>query len=463
MREIGRTYLSLARRGRLSAFVLAASLGSMIVAAGPVDAQNVPEPQRQALEAAFQDLLQDPTNLDKTYEYAKLATSAGDYEAAITSYERLLLFNPDLPRVRAELGVLYYRLGSFETARSYFESALSYEKIPPEVETRIQTFLAKIDDTRTPHRFAGGFTLAGRYQTNANFGPDGNILVNGAPATPGVDTAEDDDFNIFAVLTGRYTYDLGNDAGDFFAVEGSIYGSRQFKFTNLDIEHFRIIAGPGLRYFPAGSGPVTVRPNIRATYVRLDDQSFNFSIGAGMDIDWQALDNMTLYAKGFAEDREYENSKASVNAETQDGGAYRATVGARYLADPNTSIKAEFFAGRVHASEAFEAYGEAGGSISVSTRFDSPLRGEEGLSFLAQPWNATVGVQYARRNRNEANPIVSPDKRSDKDFRMTGTIAVPVASGWTVFTTLGWQDHQSNLPNNEFENFSATLGANVRF
>lgn len=447
----------------MAACVLATGLGSVLIAAGPAYSQNVPEPQRQALETAFQDLLQDPTNLDKTYEYAKLATSAGDYEAAITSYERLLLFNPDLPRVRAELGVLYYRLGSFETARSYFESALSYENIPPIVEQRVQNFLAKIDETRTPHRFAGGITLAGRYQSNANFGPDGDILVNGAPATPGIETAEDDDFSIFAVLTGRYTYDMGNDAGDFFAVEASAYGSRQFKFTNLDIEHFRIIAGPGLRYFPTNSGPVTVRPNIRATYVRLDDQSFNFSLGAGMDVDWQAFDNMALYVKTFAEDREYENSKASVNAESQDGGAYRATFGLRYRADVNTSITTEFFAGRVHASEGFEAYREAGGKVSVSTRFDSPLKGEEGLEFLAQPWNATVGVQYARRNRVEANPIVSPDKREDKDFRMTGTVAVPVASGWTVFTTLGWQDHQSNLPNNEFENFSATLGANVRF
>ena len=34
----------------------------------------------------------------------------------MAALERMLLFNPDLPRVQLELGVLYFRMGAFELA-----------------------------------------------------------------------------------------------------------------------------------------------------------------------------------------------------------------------------------------------------------------------------------------------------------------------------------------------------------
>ena len=35
------------------------------------------------------------------------------------------VFNPNLPRVKLELGVLYFKLGSYELARSYFQEAVN--------------------------------------------------------------------------------------------------------------------------------------------------------------------------------------------------------------------------------------------------------------------------------------------------------------------------------------------------
>ena len=61
----------------------------------------------QQFDQAFQHMLQDPANLDKSFKYAELGIEIGDYEAAISALERMLLYNPDLPRVRLELGVLY--------------------------------------------------------------------------------------------------------------------------------------------------------------------------------------------------------------------------------------------------------------------------------------------------------------------------------------------------------------------
>ncbi len=74
-------------------------------------------------EALFQRSLRDPANLDTVFAYADVSAKLGDNEAAVSALERMLLFNPNLPRVQLELGALYFRMGSYDSARTYFERA----------------------------------------------------------------------------------------------------------------------------------------------------------------------------------------------------------------------------------------------------------------------------------------------------------------------------------------------------
>ena len=64
------------------------------------------ELQRQ-YDSAFQEMLRKPADLDVLFKFAALAAQTGDLEGAVSALERMLLINPDLPRVRLELGVLY--------------------------------------------------------------------------------------------------------------------------------------------------------------------------------------------------------------------------------------------------------------------------------------------------------------------------------------------------------------------
>ena len=83
--------------------------------------------RRQVL---FDAMLAQPDNLDAAFEYAALSAQVGDLEAAVSTLERMLIFAPGLPRLQLELGVLYYRMGAYETARGYFESAMSAPDVP---------------------------------------------------------------------------------------------------------------------------------------------------------------------------------------------------------------------------------------------------------------------------------------------------------------------------------------------
>src|ERR1700681_4876937 len=74
-----------------------------VAAVMPAVAQNDANADQTALQAKkaalFQQMLADPANLDVTFAYADAAAQLGDNEGAVAALERMLLFNPNLPRV----------------------------------------------------------------------------------------------------------------------------------------------------------------------------------------------------------------------------------------------------------------------------------------------------------------------------------------------------------------------------
>ena len=127
-------------------------------------------PDKTTLEtkkaALFQQMLRDPSNLDVTFAYADVSAQLGDNEAAVAALERMLLFNPNLPRVDLELGVLYFRMGSFEAAQAYFDKAKSFNP-PPEVASRVDEYLAKIHTAEQTSQFSGFFFMGAQYQSRS--------------------------------------------------------------------------------------------------------------------------------------------------------------------------------------------------------------------------------------------------------------------------------------------------------
>ena len=103
-------------------------------------------------QAAFQAMLRDPGNLQTVMIYAEAATKVGDYEGAIGAYESLMLLNSDLPWVRLELGVLYFRLKSYDVSRVHLQAALASTSVTADVRRRAERQLAKLPKPSTSNR-----------------------------------------------------------------------------------------------------------------------------------------------------------------------------------------------------------------------------------------------------------------------------------------------------------------------
>jgi tetratricopeptide (TPR) repeat protein len=255
------------------ACVLAPALW-LALAASPAAAQV--SQQASYADPSFQTILNNPGNLASQVKYAAGAKDDPDIENAISAYDRLLFYNPALARVRFELGVLYARLGSYQQARAYFESALQMRDITPEMAEHAQRYIAILDRKLSPDQFTGFAQTGLRYQTNATLGPGPQPVLASGRNFNSAFTARPD-WNWFGSFALNYSHDFGTQDGD--ALEATLigYDAQQFKVHQVDLGLAELRAGPRF-VFPDMNG-ASVKPYVAATGSLLADQVYSGGVG----------------------------------------------------------------------------------------------------------------------------------------------------------------------------------------
>ena len=132
----------------------------------------------QKKQVVFEQLFRDPTNLSLLFEYANLSILVGDLEAAIGVFEQMLIYDPALPRIRLELGVMYYRLGVYALANTYLKSVETFDP-PLEVKARVDEFLKAIDTAREIFAWQQTLSLGWKHTTNGNSGINASFIEIG--------------------------------------------------------------------------------------------------------------------------------------------------------------------------------------------------------------------------------------------------------------------------------------------
>ena len=214
--------------------------------------QNVPpvltdieEIERVSAERdkVFSSLISDPTNLDNLFEYANLSILIGDLEAAIGVFEQMLFYQPNLPRIRLELGVLYFRLNAYSSAQNYLESVFDYNP-PEEVIEKVNLFLNEINKNTDKFKTRHVLGFGAKHASNANSGIGTDFIdVLGLRLIVNPDVKPSSD-RIFA-----YRYSLqseedlkhprGNKRNIFFAVTDE----RPVNFDDFDLSSVVLSVG----------------------------------------------------------------------------------------------------------------------------------------------------------------------------------------------------------------------------
>jgi len=429
------------------------------VAAGKVAAGKAAlETRRQAI---FEQILRNPGNLDLSFEYASLSAQAGDYEGAITAMERMLIFAPGLPRIQLELGVLYYRLGSFAIARNYLELAVSGANVPDVVRARVEAYLKRIKNAQKRHRFSGTVLGGIRYQSNANSGPSSaTINLNGVGFTLNDDSVEQADVNVFVAGTLNYIYDLQRQ-GDLFEVDALFYSAKYFDVTNVDTLVGEVTFGPSFNLQRYDISNTQLGVYGIGNVVGLGKNFYFGTLGIGTRLSRNMVTGGRLKAKAEFRQKWYNNTSTRSTATGRNGYrligevSYSKPVSAKLLA--HTTVRAERENVKSGINDYFQLSGEIGATATMASPFSKDKTFNQVMYF-----DVTGGYSYT--GYDEPDPSINANARQRKNILFArATLTIPIANNMTIVPQVEYRDNNSNYDIYKFSGWSAYIALGKRF
>jgi len=441
--------------------IFLALLGALALAPAAVAEAPATASLKSEQQALFERTFKEPANLDVAFRYAEVSTKLNDFEAAIGALERMLFFNAQLPRVKLELGILYFRLGSYEMAKSYFASAIADASAPPQVRATVQAYLDEIEKRLSPS-FLAGFVQSGvRYQTNATAGPAGSLVrVFGFDGVLDQKFVKQPDWNVFTQAIVSHTLDLQTQRGDTWETQASAYLSEQRKIKRLDAAAVAVQTGPRIVVDP-GQSPGTglsLRPYVGGLLVALEEEDYLGSATVGSAVTWLPAPGWSLELGGDRGHRTFRNTETYTTADLQTG-----TLSNGYL-----SVRGPMLDGmRWQARGGILSNDARDGSQSYLQRlFELFVSYDLNINLLGATQRLTLspfaGISWT--DYREPNPLVDPDvRRRDREGFVGLAIDAQVYKSFGVGVRVQYAHTDSNLPNYRTDNFSVSAGPTFRF
>jgi tetratricopeptide (TPR) repeat protein len=412
--------------------------------------------QNQSLEGLYQRVLADPSNVSLTIQYAQLARQMGDYEAAISAYERLLLFNQDLPQLKYELGALYFELESYAAAKTYFEAVLATPNLSPALRNYAQTYLTEVNirlsPTRTRVYLHGGL----RYQTNATAGAGSDIIrLNGAQ-TKNTDARARPDWNGFGLATVDFAHDYGTGAEDTFEATLGSYYARQFEIERVNLGAADLQAGPRFTIFPESIVGASAKVYGIVNGFTLADDAYSRSLGGGVSARWKYSPRLVMETAVEYRDRRYFNSHEYPDSADQTGDFFSASAGAGGLLYGSTRwfvrVGYEWNDAVKDFWDSQRPYGDIGFSTPVA------------VPWGYKPWLFSVYGGGSWQDFSKPDPSIDASvTREDWEWHVGLNVDAEFAANFGMRLNVSFQKNESNLPNYTYQNFAVSFGPTMRF
>ncbi len=426
---------------------------------GPAAPASI-EDKRIAADLLFKRLLVKPDDLDAGFRYAELETDLGDYEAAIGALERMLYYNPNLPRVKLQLGVLYFHLHSYEMARSYFNAVLASKDLPNDVRTEVQSYVAAVDRAVAINQFSVYAQAGLAYQTNANAGPNSpNVLALGQNALLSPQFQKTPDWNAYGIVTAHDFCDFGDQRGDGWDSDLVAYYSQQFRVTQLDMGLVELRTGPRIGLGDYG-GP-TIHPYAIGNEMSLGGANYLNTVGGGVSLNWPINETITITPGVEFRNRWFYNSADYPTASGQSGGQWIGYVFGSGLVSAPLGLS---WQSRISYTDAHAAY-QPYAFQDVSVDFGLPYSfAAPAFARTSSLWTLTPSVGFSYTPYAGPDPIVDPyQTRVDTQWRVAAVLDMTFYQRLGFSLQVAYLHTNSTIPNYRLQDFIVAAGPTFRF
>lgn len=412
---------------------------------------------RAARQALFRQVLADPGNVKLALAYAKLAASTGDLEGAVSTLERLLIVAPDVAALDLELGTLYYQLGAYDVASSYFKAAAKAPDATPAIKAAAAGFVAAAAQGGNADRSMASLTFGARYQTNANGGAENPLIdLNGVllPLSPAAMAAPDG--NGFVSANLHLSDDL-HDQGDRFDTDLSAYGALYAQHHELNAMAIEARPGPvyNLKRFGIASSTLQIYGIFDGEILGGDPYYLAYGLGTALTT---AIDPATdSHLRLEYRQETFENSALRPAVSDMDGARVRLSTDLRRQLNPAVALYGSVYGERKAAVSADNADWEMGGAVGTTLSFPAPGGAANG------PWSLDLSVGALQRNFDGPDPSISSAARRDTEGYVQGVLTVPMPQGWSAQAAIGYSRQFSTYSLYTFSDTSTSLALTKSF
>lgn len=411
-------------------------------------------------EVLLQEMLARPNDLDLAFEYANLSSQAGDYEGAISTMERMLIYAPNTPRIQFELGMLYYRLGAYDVARSYFEQVLVNPSVPNDVAEQVRLYLQQLALAADPPPFSATIFSAIRWESNANFGPGTqSVTLNGIDFTLDNQSVGRSGWSALNIGTLHYSYDLKKQ-GDRLEFDFLAYSTAYFDsvLNDIDLTFFEATVGPSFNLKRWGWDQTRLFTYAIGDLAYLGYEEYFTAPGAGVRLLSFSAERSVLDARVETRYRSFNDTSDLPTLSLRDGFQTRAGATYSYYVTPGFVITAQGYGQREDADAEFYANWEIALSGGFAWTFNNPLwKGQ-------YPWTWQVGGGRILRTYDAPDPVIDPiEAERDQTWWARTALVLPFAETWALVPQVEYRDQDSNYDLRKFDNLTTLLGVQKRF
>jgi hypothetical protein len=413
--------------------------------------QNAPWPSG---DPRFQAVLARPFDLGTSLRYAAGSEQVGDLEASIGALERLLFYNPNLTRVRFELGVLYFRLGSYEMARGYFQIVLASAEAGADIKQRAPDFVDAIETALKVDRWSGFAQTGIGYQTNASAGPSQQALLS-SNLTVDSRLLGRPDGNWFGAFGVTYVHDFGSQSGDVFEANIIGFDAQQFTLHEFDFGWLDVRAGPRFGVLQDVLNGASIKPYVVATGATLADAPYLGAVGGGMTMHVNlanvALDPFVEFERG-----NYRSSELFPFAAGLDGTL--STYALQAAGPLFTNVRWSGGIAFNHSDDAFPWFSFDRYALDLCLYWTVPM------PWGGRSWIVTPGFRVAEWIYRAPDPTIDPFI-AERAFEWQAGVAldIPIGNQVGLGVQVLYRAINSNIAIYTIKDLAVTMGPTVRF
>jgi len=412
---------------------------------------SISDPDRLELikekqQVVFEQLFEDPTNLSLLFEYANLSILVGDLEAAIGVFDQMLVYDPELPRIRLELGVLYYRLGAYALAKTYLESVGKFDP-PLEVQAHVDDLLKSIETANEIYAWRQILTFGLKHTSNGNSGINadfieiGDFLLEVDPESKregsrsslyNYSLSVDQDLNHPRGDNIQYFFSYGADrlkAFSQFDVQSNVFSAR--RNFNLDENYFS---------FFNLEDPVFT-PNINLLRVVLNREEVLRSGRISLDYSGQLDDGSSMLFSYYRDEKNFKSGGQ------KNGRVNGISFGQNYVWPGSQALYGyKIILENYRANADYEFYENYGVEFSYS----QPLK---------ENWQFSSKYSYQDKSHEKEYPLFGA--RHDQAETLRLNLMRPIGACWSL--NFGWVFTGTRSTINIYKRSANNLSAQVNY